>query len=322
VLAGAIELSSMYGLTQPRLRAMYNLAGALFAEDPRRANQIQRDGVALARDLGQRQWMLSLGALAINAELSEGQWDAALELAAEMETSSIPDLERANIDSTVAVVRAYRGHDGGATELMADIWRRLEGVTKFDDVGWMHVTESEVNYAAGRYRESVASLMESMRYEYFSSANLPLVLGYALLLRDSELLDETVARIAETPKPNGRFLDSWVARGDAAVAAMHGNFEEAAVLFRRAVDELRDMGQLVDLVFTDLLIVSALGNESPMGKAAEREAREILEPAGARALLDRLDDAIRAGPLSAAGQAHTPPPVPLLERRDVVGEPL
>ena len=130
---------------------------------------------------------------------------------------------------------------------------------------------------------------------------------YALLLRDHELLDATLARIADLPAPTGRFLNAEVLRGQACVAAMRGNLSEAAALFRRASDEFRDMGQAVD---TD---VHGPADRSPrLASAARRWARPPArearrDPRAARRrcehCVDRSDDAVRAGPLSAAAGA-------------------
>jgi len=205
---------------------------------------------------------------------------------------------------------------------MAGAWQRLEGVSKYDDLGWSHLLQSEVHSVAGRYREALASLLESTKIDYFAPANLPIAVAYALLLRDHNLLDVLLARIAETPPKTGRFLNAVVLRSRACVAAMRSNFDEATALFRRSADEFRDMGQPLDLTFTNLLIISALGTRTSLGEAAARESRQILEPLGARAALQRLEDAERAGPLRAADGLAREAAGAAVESRHVVGEPL
>jgi len=307
VLAGAVELSALWGMPQARFRGTYNLHGSLSAEDPKGADQFLRAGYAAAVEFGQRQWIVALGKLVVGDDLAEGRWDDAMELAEELQSSAMSTMDAAIIEGTVASVLAARGDDDGATRKMMDGWRHIEGVTKFDDLGWMHFSQASVHEAAGRYSEATDTIMEAVTAGIFPLVNAAVAACYRLLLRDDRQLDDLAKLLHETPESHERFIQSLITRGDAAIAAMRGDTGRAQILFRRVADEQREMGQLSELAFTDRLIVSTFGAKSAIGKAAEQESRRLLEQVGAHALLARLDDAVRQAPLAA--EAGTAPSV-------------
>ena len=240
----------------------------------------------------------------MNADIGEGHWDAVLERGAELKAGPLPPIELATIDGGIALVLAWRGDDEQAMALMAEAWEQMAGVTKHDDLGWTHLTQAEVHFAAGRWREGIASLLEAANSEFFAYTNLPYAACYALLLRDRELVEELAARIAVTTRKTGRTMDVFAARGQAAITAMRGDLPAAAALYRHIAEEQRDMGLMPDVCLTNALTISTFGVTSPAGQAAYKESRQILEPLGANGLLARLEDVARQTPLAAeAGSA-------------------
>jgi class 3 adenylate cyclase/tetratricopeptide (TPR) repeat protein len=289
VLAGALELADDFDLKQARFRTLYNLTGRVVADDPRRAYQIQRQGLQAARELGQQQWLQAFGALLVHGEIAEGNWDAALALADELGAAALPDLEQANVDSGVAIVFAYRGDDERALALMREADKRMSGVTTYAELGWLQYVHSEVEAAAGRYREAYRWLVESSRSPFWAALNMPLGANLALLLGDATMMAEVQAEMAKWPAQTGRFNAAVRLRADACAAAMAGRATDAAAGLRTAAAEFRSMGGVIELAQTAHLAVVGLGREHSLAKELAAEARQVLEPLQARALLAHLD---------------------------------
>jgi len=304
---GVIEigerLARANGLTWTVLRGLNNRLVTFSEVDPKAARDACLDGLALARRIGDRQWMFQflagsgLGAYAI------GEWDEAVGL---WQTSLAEDPEPADRlipYFSLAVVAAARGEPipGAADEIA-----RIAAGVSDPQVSWVTVDgPASIASAQGRLAEAVAfwragvpDFPSAAHSWLWSSARLSIRLGDAAGARaDLAALDE---RGLHTPHVEAERLAIL-----AGLAAIDGRAAEAIHLYGDAFRALRELGLVFVEAQVAIEMATVLDPGIPEVATAVDSAREVLTRLGARAFLDQLE---------AATQRQSPPPVPERER--------
>jgi tetratricopeptide (TPR) repeat protein len=108
-LRRAIEQAEAAGSLNTELRARNNLAWLVVADDPRITMETAREGFELANAMGVRDMAVQLADVACAAAIDTGDWDWALETAADLEHRGISAAYRIDLASISAVIRALRG---------------------------------------------------------------------------------------------------------------------------------------------------------------------------------------------------------------------
>ena len=125
-------------------------------------------------------------------------------------------------------------------------------------------------------------------------------LGYAevsyaaLLDRDREGASAALTGL-ESRGSHGAMVKLAKRRTMAGIAALDGRLDEALGGFEAVVADYRGLELPFAVATTDLMMVSLLDGSAPEVAAAADEARAIFERLGARAWLDRLDEALTRG---------------------------
>ena len=125
-------------------------------------------------------------------------------------------------------------------------------------------------------------------------------LGYAevsfaaLLDRDREGAAAALTGM-ESRGSHGAMVKLAKRRTVAGIAALDGRLEEALGGFEAVVADYRGLRLPFAVAATELMMVSLLDGSAPEVTAAADEARAIFEQLGARAWLDRLDEALTRG---------------------------
>jgi class 3 adenylate cyclase/tetratricopeptide (TPR) repeat protein len=120
-LSGALGLAQAHGLIASEFRARNNLATLYTLDDNRIALTVGRDGLDLARKLGQRQWAIGLTMRCARAALETGEWDWALEVIAEFDQDDVPPDGRADLIVGRAILRGWRAPGAGGGRARASV---------------------------------------------------------------------------------------------------------------------------------------------------------------------------------------------------------
>jgi tetratricopeptide (TPR) repeat protein len=305
-LHGAIALAESHGLVGTRLRASYNLAGRLYSDDPAAAFRALRDGLEIARRLGQRGWFIALAGFAVGAAIDAGEWDWAVALADEVFQGEVLPGDRLNVGVWVANLDAFRGRAAEAEARLDGLAPLLDEVTNPGDRGIYWWARSNVAMAGGRFEDAYQAGVKGAE---ISPANAEiasiLAASAAVFLRDEDRVRgslEVMERIAR----RGRFVTNGADEFRAALAAFDGRPAEAVRLYGEVVRRFRDLGAPMPAAITALEAVTLLGLEDPQIRGFADDARALWRKLGAHALLERLDEAIERGPLAAAGSSARP----------------
>jgi class 3 adenylate cyclase/tetratricopeptide (TPR) repeat protein len=305
LLRYSLEVALEHDKPSAALRAYYNLADSLARGDRfEEAAQAARDGLALARRVGNRYWEWSFMAQ-MYAPFALGEWDEVLAM-----RSQLPEVEWAQarlafagLPVTWVQLQLHRGRVAEAEALMqmlaeletsADVQERMQyacGKARLLFVQ-AHPAEAlvaaEVSMAA---RETIGVSSEAIK-EAFGVA-----LEAALELDDLDKAHELLAVIDGLPPGSSpQLLQAQAARFRAALAGRRGDAEEAERLFKQAGGRFRELSVPFYLAVTELEHGEWLVAEGRADEAEPllTEAREIFERLEAKPWLERLA-AIPAG---------------------------
>jgi hypothetical protein len=293
---GAIEagrrLAAAEGLAFTEYRALLNASGALADSDPRAYLASSVAALDLARRTGARP---SASAAANNlAEAARmcGDWELAYaELRREAEVSTGDELM--TIRAALMTLDAQCGVDVSAT--LSELDRYAQSELDRGERAWRLVVDSnmaEIALAAGRYDEAMTGFLDQGRLDAMNAASAyGMATLAALLSGDVTAVRDSLAALEATGK-HGAIIKLERRRARAGIAALEGRVDEAVTGFRAVQEELRRIDLPYPLALTDLAMCAVLDPSDPDVAAAADEARGIFERLGARAWLDRLDEAV------------------------------
>jgi tetratricopeptide (TPR) repeat protein len=297
LLHGALALAESHGLYATRFRATYNLAGRLYEDDPAAAFRVLKDGLDLARRLGQRGWFVTLAGFSVGAAIDAGEWDWATAVADEVFQFEVSAEARLELETWLSNILAYRGEADAARRMIEGL-EGLVGDLAANLAQTYWVGRAIVAMAAGRLEDAVAASAQAVALapsEAWWAAGT--TASAAFRLGDIDTVRAALAANEAAPA-RGRFHD---ARGDglrADVLALEGRRAEASRLFPDVIRRYRELGVPTFAAETTLDFVLAMGADDPGARAAAEEARAFWTRLGAGAALERLDEAIARGPIS------------------------
>jgi class 3 adenylate cyclase/predicted ATPase len=293
LLEAAVEVCAAGGFVGAEIRARGNLASILSDDAPRRAEEVQRATLELARRVGNRSmanWltMSSIG----TAITSGGDWDRALADGEEVLASTDDPADVLRLLRMVAFVRLLRGRS-----IEAEL-AQLEGLAgEVSDPG---------ETATAHFLQSIAALL---RGDHAAAADLglraadefapmsALVLEWgcrgALWGRDRERVLRIAARI-EAMAETGRIAQAGRTAARAAVAAVEGRDGESIAGYREAIRRWREIGEDFSASLAALDLAVAFGPAEPAVREAADEARAVFVRVGAAPFVARLDAALAA----------------------------
>jgi class 3 adenylate cyclase/tetratricopeptide (TPR) repeat protein len=313
-LHGAIALAESHGLIGTRLRASYNLAGRLITDDPAAAFRVLRDGLEIARRLGQRGWFIALAGFAIGAAIDAGEWDWAAAVTDEVFQGEVLPADRINVGVWVAVLDAYRGRPAEAQARLDELDPLIDQVTNSNDRGIYLWARSNTATAGGRFEEAYRAGIKAAEINpvnadiaHTLAASAAVFLGDAERVRRSLEVMEGIAR-------QGRFATNAIDGFRAAVLAFERRPSESVRQYLEVTRRYRDLGTPVPAALTTAEAVTLLGVDDPQIRGLVDDARALWTKLGAHAMLERLDEAIQRGPLAKAASSTRPAVRPAAER--------
>jgi class 3 adenylate cyclase/tetratricopeptide (TPR) repeat protein len=298
------------------LRAYVNLSATTGeAQDRwREALDYAREGVALARKVGNRTWEWSLIAHVAGHKMTLGDWDEALSWADEI--PSPDDVPGAGFATAWVLpirilIAAWRGETDRAESLLDEMLALPQALGDAQNRAGVDHMRAVVRRGQDRFEEAFDAAMKAVSpKEEIGAIVIPVQWGMveameaSLAMGDVAGTERLIADVTSWPgREVTRSLQAETARMAARVAAAKGETAAAEEGFRSAIGELRGIGDPFILAeplaeLGELLI--------SMGRVAEAEpllgeAREIFERLGVRPWLERLDKIEASVPQVATG---------------------
>ena len=273
------------------LRAYYNLADLMVQRDrAHESAELARDGLALARSVGNRYWEWSFLGFAYPL-FALGDWD---DVVAREDGLPDEDWKRARIAfatllTSIVPVRINRGQLEEAKR-SARLFAELEGSADVQEQSQVHFAEAALLLAEGNYADALRNAEASFETRHangiaFEAVKESFVVAVeaALALDDVSRAEELIAVVTTLP-PGGspQFLQAHAARFRARLAARGVDPEEADRLFRRAGALFNELALPFYLAVTLLehgewLLTQGRGEEAQPLLAEARETFERLE---------------------------------------------
>ena len=296
LLMGSQRVAQEAGLQEPELRAVSALATVLALDSPAAALAQERDAIALARRLGQRQQEIVITQNAVEDARRVGDWDWCDRAIAEIDQYDIDAAARLENRIQQAMMSAWRGDlSEDALEALRAAAAEVEDrgtEAAIDDLkGIVHTVE-------GRFVEAAASWI---RLADASDLNAPYALpraGRAAVLGgDAQLARSTLDRLAALGS-RGRAIDADRTTIRAGLAALAGDHTAALDGYRSAAVAYRELGLAFDEALLGIEAARLIGVEDPEVGAWVETARATLARIRVDPLLAALDRAVAR---SAAG---------------------
>jgi class 3 adenylate cyclase/tetratricopeptide (TPR) repeat protein len=301
----ALEVALDHDKPSAALRAYYNLADtAVQVDRAHESAELARDGLALARRVGNRYWEWSFLAFAYPL-FALGDWDevVAREEGLPEEDWAQVRIAFATLLTSIVPVRVHRGQLDEAkrsTRLFAELERSAD----LQEQAQVRFAEATLLSAEGQYAEALSCAEAALETRHaLGSAyeavkeSFVVAVEAALALDEVSRAEELLAVVDALPLGiSPQFLQAHSARFRARLAARGGDVEEADRLFRRGAGLFRELGFPFYLAVTLLEQGEWLVAQGRRDEAEPLlvEAREIFERLEAKPWLERLD-AVQAG---------------------------
>jgi class 3 adenylate cyclase/tetratricopeptide (TPR) repeat protein len=293
LLRASLAMSTEQGLIVPALRARNGLAVGLLADDPRAALETAAEGLDIARRFGFGDSAIRLASNWLEGALDVGAWDGALDLVAELDRADLPETDRIDLRSVVALVLAWRGDPTSASRFMA-----LDAAVAAGDDDLATATllsrAAAAALAEGRPAESLAQASEATRLYRGSGLRTAVLWGVvpccraAIWVGDRDRAQRATEEI-DASGVRGRWVTAFLATMRAGIDASGGDIHSGARRYAEAADAWRRLGVSLQLGLCQLEAAHLLRPGSPEARAAGEEARAIFEALGASTLLGRLE---------------------------------
>jgi class 3 adenylate cyclase/tetratricopeptide (TPR) repeat protein len=307
LLRKALEIALEHDKPSAALRAYYNLADLTVQMDQAHESaEFARDGLALARRVGNRYWEWATLGFAY-PRFALGDWDDVV-----ARESGLPEKDWAQariafaaLLTAIVPVRVHRGQLEEA-QRCARVFADLVVSADVQEQAQGRLAEATLLLAEGRHAEALRSAELSLEtrhaigitYEAVKESFVVAVEA-ALAIGDVSRAEELLA-VVDTLSPGGStlFLQAHSARFKARLAARRAEPEEADRLFKRAGGLFRE------LAFPFYLAVTLLEHgECLLGQDRRREsepllaeARDVFELLKAKPWLDRTARAFVVAP--------------------------
>ena len=289
VIRAAEDLARQEGLASMQLRTIHLRTFWEIESDSAGAVAGMREGMELARRIGDRRAMERFANNIGYSEYQLGHWQAGLDLLEEFYDDVQDPMQRAAMLGNVLVIRSMRGEslpDGFAEmrRLVGDPPNNLE--TQFmDALGSQAAARGQWAEARGYWHRLAELDRGNAPVAYYWTARMALWAGDIDGARtDQAAIDETGV--------HGRVVENRRATIRAGIAAVEGRSGEALLVYRDAIKTWRDLGLGNDEHFTALDMVLLIGGTNPDVKPYAASAREFFERVGARPFVELLDTAM------------------------------
>jgi class 3 adenylate cyclase/tetratricopeptide (TPR) repeat protein len=295
---GARRLAEELGMARQAIALVANQVNIASDEDPRRALELSRAGMAMARQLGSTPLLVGTALGGGDSAYHTGEWAASRDAYRDLVSLDLSTSDRLMVVANGRIFDVMRGVrdpdlEGWLDGLMAaQIDRGLE-TFRYELDFWPA-------WVAGDYERSIELQLSITEHD---SLNAPSAyeraIRAALWLGDAGRARELYDTLAGLGR-RARWLDAIRDGVLAGVTALEGDAAEAERLYRDALARLDALGCAFDVAQLALDAVIVLGAGTPIGREMATLARPILERIEVRPYLDRLA-ALEAAASAAVG---------------------
>jgi class 3 adenylate cyclase/tetratricopeptide (TPR) repeat protein len=315
LMDAAVATAHEAGLINAELRARSNLSSLLWGHDPRRAYELQRANLELARRVGDRQIAIWIaGPVTAGAWLAGDDWDAALALVDEILGLVRTRPDEAGLRTAQSFILTSRGVSPDATLALAEAVATEAADPA--DVAQAHLLRADRAFLSGDLRTAAAERIAAADFAPLAHIYLD---GAMRSLLWSGALEEARAvadRMIALPGANGAASSSDIRAARAGIAALEGRRDEALALYLEVFRETVDFGMHYAYAERVLDAVKLLGADTPRLREDALEARAIFTRLRATPYLAWLDEAFAAIPSEPAARG------PAREHQRVVDRPV
>jgi hypothetical protein len=290
-MEAAVRLAEADGYVAAELRARHNLAWVVWDDEPRRAGEVARAALDLARRVGDRGMVVWLSDVAGWCTYREGDdWTSSIAATTEDPGAALAPSDEEMLLLSRCLFLVARGDD------LDEDFSRLEalGATLSDRQMQARLETNRGDRALlqGHHLSAFEAFMRSTDlYSAWTGVSLPLALRAALWMKDVERARATARRLDEFPA-SGRTAQIDRAAAAAGIAALEGRSSDAVAGYLDVLVRWEALGLHFDSARAALDFVLLVGPDVPEARTAATEARPILERLGARPYLERLDGAL------------------------------
>jgi class 3 adenylate cyclase/tetratricopeptide (TPR) repeat protein len=303
ILMGAWELSRRHRLHESAARAAINLGYVLEPDDQRLSGQVSREGLEVARSIGDRWAARYLLGNACDAAIDAGDWDwVRAQTDEELARDDLEPLEKLSFGAEDVELRAMRGQ-----YVSGEVQRLNELAGSFSDPQITFLTgmaQMTVAMAAGDLDEVCAVAERGLAVPTWGPESAGPGARAAIWQRDLARARHFAKAYDARP---GRRTTAMRRTIEAGIAMLEERPADARAAYREACDLWRDSGSPFQLALTQLDIAITGALDPAERRTAVDEARTFFARVGARPFLERLDAASAAqapdGAVAAPGVA-------------------
>jgi class 3 adenylate cyclase/tetratricopeptide (TPR) repeat protein len=301
---GVIEIGERLALAEGRtstvLRGLNNRLNDLVDFDPRAYRAGALDGLALARRIGDRGWMLQFLLLSGFGAYLVGDWDEAMDRWQTILGEDPEPGDRLVPLFGVVSVQSARGEPvpGAADEIEA-----IAAEVSDPQVTWTTISgPAAIASAEGRLSDAVALWRAGARVMPSSAREwLPIAARLAVRLGDVAGAQGDLAALDElgvhTPRHEAERLAIR-----AGLAALEGHPTDALRLYSESLQAFRELGTPFSVAQVTIEMATVLDPSTPEVAAAIETTRGILSRLRAQAFLDQLEAAAQHRPSPARAE--------------------
>jgi hypothetical protein len=283
------------------LRVRNNYASVVTDDDPRQANEMFQQALAVARDIGDRQmfnWLL--GNVAGDAMSTGEGWDEVLrELEDSLAGATLP-ADRVRLLVFLSLLRGARGEPiDGLLDDILEITRDRVGIDmRFPAV----MAQAHRALCAGDPEAGFRFAVEAIELDG-QNPEIGAIAAFraAVVGGNPDRIREAAGYVRVLPG-TGAWTNAFRRHAEAAVAGLDGRAAEAAGEHVAAYETMDGLGQHVDAAVLATGANLLLPGRAELRPIAER-ARETLTRAGARVWLSHLERALASAPSGSTADA-------------------
>ncbi len=286
---GMAAIADEAAAPRSQARARTGLSLYMLPDDPRKMIEVANEAVEIARRGGERGLELTNLLNIAETSLYLGLWDETRRAIEELRQRELAPSQNTWLTGLEAVLAAMSGDVDRSLKLLdipAEILRSdLAGETT-------HLTTAAcVALANGDLHGAYEQANRAIELDPMG-INSGVAMGIAAraaLWQGN--VDDLKHVLAATQRVRGRSVAATRRTVEAGVAALEGRHDEAAEIYRDALDRWRSVQNVLDFALSELDLVMVLGADHADATVA-KEARDIFVQLGATALLTRLEGLI------------------------------
>jgi class 3 adenylate cyclase/tetratricopeptide (TPR) repeat protein len=285
---GMAEIADEAGALSEQARARTGLSLYMLPDDPASMVAIAAEAAEIAGRAGFRALEITNLLNIAETSIHVGLWDEATRAIAELRQRKIGPWHLGWLQELDRLLASLRGDFARADET-AQVIDEFENdsslagfTTRLTASAFSALAKGDLETAQRDSAEALA--LDPMGIN--ASVALDILIHAALWRRDVAQVREA---ITSTQFNRGRAIIATRRTAEAGIAALDGRLDDAAEIYRDAIEQWRALGCVLDLALCELDLVSLLGPGHPDATAG-KEARDIFTQLGALPFLQRLNE--------------------------------